>query len=84
MCRVESLGKAYGGRTLFSDLSFEIGRGHRIAVIGANGSGKTTLLRALTGEEPADAGTVAWATTGELATEAGPSPAVFVARTTKV
>jgi ATPase subunit of ABC transporter with duplicated ATPase domains len=61
LCRVESLGKAYGGRTLFSDLSFEIGRGHRIAVIGANGSGKTTLLRALTGEEPADAGTVAWA-----------------------
>ena len=58
---MDSLGKAYGGRALFSDLSFEIGRGHRIAVIGANGSGKTTLLRALTGEEPADSGTVAWA-----------------------
>jgi ATP-binding cassette subfamily F protein 3 len=61
LCRVESLSKAYGGRTLFSGLSIEIGRGHRIAVIGANGSGKTTLLRALTGEEPADSGTVAWA-----------------------
>ncbi len=61
LCRVESLGKAFGGRTLFQDLSFEIGRGHRIAVVGANGSGKTTLLRALTGEEPADAGSVTWA-----------------------
>lgn len=61
LCRVDSLAKAYGGRTLFSGLSFEIGRGNRIAVIGANGSGKTTLLRALTGEEPADSGTVAWA-----------------------
>jgi len=61
LCRVESLSKAYGGRTLFSGLSFEIGRGNRIAVIGSNGSGKTTLLRALTGEEPADSGNVAWA-----------------------
>ena len=61
LCRVDSLGKSYDGRTLFSDLSFEIGRGHRIAVIGANGSGKSTLLRALTGEEPADSGSVAWA-----------------------
>jgi ATPase subunit of ABC transporter with duplicated ATPase domains len=61
LCRVDSLGKSYDGRTLFQDLSFEIGRGHRIAVIGANGSGKSTLLRALTGEEPADSGSVSWA-----------------------
>jgi ATP-binding cassette subfamily F protein 3 len=61
LCRVDSLGKSYGGRTLFQDLNIEIGRGHRIAVIGANGSGKSTLLRALTGEEPADSGSVTWA-----------------------
>ncbi|HEY8700064.1 MAG TPA: ABC-F family ATP-binding cassette domain-containing protein [Arthrobacter sp.] len=60
LCRVESLSKAYGGRTLFSGLSFEIGRGNRIAVLGSNGSGKTTLLRALTGEDPADSGSVTW------------------------
>ncbi|MFC8303646.1 ABC-F family ATP-binding cassette domain-containing protein [Specibacter sp. NPDC057265] len=66
LCRVESLGKSYGDRTLFSDLSFEIRRGNRIVVLGSNGSGKSTLLRALTGEEPADSGYVTWAKGGGL------------------
>ena len=61
LCRVESLGKSYGDKTLFADLSFEVRRGNRIVVLGSNGSGKTTLLRVLTGEEKADAGSVAWA-----------------------
>lgn len=66
LCRVESLTKSYGDRTLFSDLSFEIRRGNRIVVLGSNGSGKSTLLRALTGEEPADSGYVTWAKGGGL------------------
>jgi ATPase subunit of ABC transporter with duplicated ATPase domains len=61
LCRVESLGKSYGGKTLFSGLSFEIRRGNRMVILGSNGSGKSTLLRALTGEEAADTGSVAWA-----------------------
>jgi ATPase subunit of ABC transporter with duplicated ATPase domains len=61
LCRIEGVGKAYGGRTLFSGLGFEIGRGNRIVVQGSNGSGKSTLLRVLTGEERADAGHVTWA-----------------------
>jgi ATP-binding cassette subfamily F protein 3 len=61
LCRVESLGKSYGDKTLFADLSFEVRRGNRIVVLGSNGSGKTTLLRVLTGEEKADSGSVAWA-----------------------
>jgi ATPase subunit of ABC transporter with duplicated ATPase domains len=64
LCRVESLTKSYGDRTLFSDLSFEIRRGNRIVVLGSNGSGKSTLLRALTGEEPADSGYVTWSKGG--------------------
>jgi ATPase subunit of ABC transporter with duplicated ATPase domains len=61
LCRIESLSKSYGDRTLFSDLTLEIRRGNRIVVLGANGSGKTTLLRVLTGEEKADSGLVDWA-----------------------
>ncbi|MCQ9165573.1 ABC-F family ATP-binding cassette domain-containing protein [Arthrobacter sp. STN4] len=64
LCRVESLAKAYGDRTLFRDVSLEIRRGNRLAVVGANGSGKSTLLRVLMGEEPADSGHVAWAKGG--------------------
>ena len=52
----DGLSKAYGGRTLFQDLSFVVEGKERIAVIGDNGSGKTTLVRLLTGDETPDTG----------------------------
>lgn len=55
---VEGLSKAFDGRTLWSDVSFEIIRGDKVALVGPNGCGKTTLLRVLAGLEPADSGTV--------------------------
>ncbi|QCB96812.1 ABC-F family ATP-binding cassette domain-containing protein [Arthrobacter sp. PAMC25564] len=61
LCRIEGLGKSYDEKALFTGLDLEIRRGNRIAVLGSNGSGKSTLLRVLAGEEPADAGKVAWA-----------------------
>lgn len=53
---VISLKKAYSEIPLFTDASFNIVRGERIAVIGNNGTGKTTLLKILTGLETADSG----------------------------
>jgi ATPase subunit of ABC transporter with duplicated ATPase domains len=47
-----------GGRMLLHDLSWSIGPGMRIGIIGVNGSGKTTLLRLLTGELAADSGSI--------------------------
>ena len=47
-----------GGRRLLRDLSWSIGPGMRIGIIGVNGSGKTTLLRLLTGELAPDSGSI--------------------------
>jgi ATP-binding cassette subfamily F protein 3 len=60
LCRVEAISKAYDGQILFRDLSFEIQRRDRIAVVGPNGCGKTTLLRVLTQDEMPDSGRIVW------------------------
>lgn len=57
---VRKLSKSFAGKELFSDLSFTLGPGERIALAGANGAGKTTLMRILLGEELPDGGEVAW------------------------
>ncbi len=54
---VEGLAKSYGGPTVFEDVSFDLGRGERLLILGLNGAGKTSLLRILMGETDADAGT---------------------------
>jgi ATP-binding cassette subfamily F protein 3 len=59
---VAGLAVAYGDRTLFRDLDFELAPGETLAVMGPNGSGKTSLLRALLGET-GHAGEVRWGET---------------------
>ncbi|APX33811.1 ABC transporter [Brachybacterium sp. P6-10-X1] len=46
------------GRPLLRDVSFRVGEGARVALIGANGAGKTTLLRLITGDLAPDAGAI--------------------------
>ncbi|MGK0276850.1 MAG: ATPase subunit of ABC transporter with duplicated ATPase domains, partial [Ilumatobacter sp.] len=46
------------GDELLDDISFTIGNGDRVALVGANGVGKTTLLRLITGELTPTAGTI--------------------------
>lgn len=46
---VRELAVHYGRRRVFQQVSFDVGAGQSLGVIGPNGSGKTTLLRALAG-----------------------------------
>jgi ATPase subunit of ABC transporter with duplicated ATPase domains len=48
-----------GGATLFDDVSFRVGDGQHVALVGANGAGKTTLVRLLAGDETGHTGTIA-------------------------
>jgi branched-chain amino acid transport system ATP-binding protein len=56
--KVESLHKSFGGLMAIRNLSFEVGEGEIIGLIGPNGSGKTTLLNLITGFLKPDSGTV--------------------------
>ncbi|MBM3729470.1 MAG: ABC-F family ATP-binding cassette domain-containing protein [Actinobacteria bacterium] len=58
--RVDHLSKAYGGPAIFQDVSFDLGRGERMLVLGLNGAGKTSMLRILAGEVPASNGDFAF------------------------
>ena len=56
--QVENLSKTYDGKCILKNVTFHIEAQDKLAVTGINGSGKTTLLRLITGEEPADTGSV--------------------------
>ncbi|HTC88807.1 MAG TPA: ABC-F family ATP-binding cassette domain-containing protein [Bryobacteraceae bacterium] len=54
---VSAIGKRFGARVLFENLSFSLSEGDRTGLIGPNGSGKTTLLEILSGNDAPETGT---------------------------
>ncbi len=54
----QGLGKAFGDRVLYENLSFALPKGGIVGVIGPNGAGKTTLFKLIIGKEKPDSGTI--------------------------
>ncbi len=63
----ENIGKSFGDRVLFENLSFSLPPGGIVGVIGPNGAGKTTLFRILAGQDKPDTGTIRIGETVQLA-----------------
>lgn len=58
MLKVNNIHKSYGATVVFSDISFSLERGQKVALVGSNGSGKSTLLRLIAGVEEQDGGDI--------------------------
>jgi ABC-type Fe3+/spermidine/putrescine transport system ATPase subunit len=56
MLEVQNIFKSYEGRPLLKDISFQVGVGETVCLLGASGSGKSTLLRIIAGLESPDSG----------------------------
>ena len=59
MLTVSQVSKSLKGRVLFEDVSLQVNRGDRIALVGPNGAGKSTLFSLILGETSPDSGRVA-------------------------
>lgn len=60
MFRVANLRKDYGERIVLDGISFSLGQGDRVGLVGQNGCGKSTLLKILAGIVESDAGSVSF------------------------
>jgi len=58
LVKIQQAAKDWDGETLFSDVSFDIREGERLALFGRNGAGKTTLLHCITGRTALDEGKI--------------------------
>ena len=76
MLTICGLSKAFGGRTLFAEVSLQVNRQDRIGLVGPNGAGKTTLFSFILGNETPDQGTILLerdVTVGYLPQESAPA-----------
>jgi ATP-binding cassette subfamily F protein uup len=56
--KIDNLSKAYGNKTLFEDISFQLNLNEKFALIAENGAGKTTLLNIIIGNDIPDLGKI--------------------------
>lgn len=63
---IENVSKAYGDNQVLNQVSFSLGAGQKLGLVGANGVGKSTLLKIIVGETPLDTGAVRLAPGAEI------------------
>ena len=59
MLNIHNLSVSFGGEYLFEEITFRLGAGDRVGLIGKNGAGKSTMLKILSGEMQSDTGQIA-------------------------
>jgi branched-chain amino acid transport system ATP-binding protein len=79
MLRLDSVSCAYGAVQVLDDVSFEVGPGEIVGLLGRNGAGKTTTMKAIMGLVPARAGTITLEGTELTALKAHQVPRLGVA-----
>lgn len=62
MLNISKVSKILGGKTLYSNVSFQVNPGEKIGLVGPNGSGKTSLFRMIIGEDRVDEGQISFET----------------------
>ncbi len=60
MLNIHDLSVSFNGDYLFEKVTFRLGAGDRVGLVGKNGAGKSTMLKILSGEVEADSGTIAF------------------------
>lgn len=59
MLNIHNLSVSFGGTYLFEEVTFRLGAGDRVGLVGKNGAGKSTMLKILSGELQPDSGVIA-------------------------
>lgn len=59
MLNIHNLSVSFGGTYLFEEVTFRLGAGDRVGLVGKNGAGKSTMLKILAGDTKPDSGTIA-------------------------
>ncbi len=59
MLNIHNLSVSFGGTYLFEEVTFRLGAGDRVGLVGKNGAGKSTMLKILSGDLKPDSGSIA-------------------------
>ena len=59
MLNIHNLSVSFQGEYLFEEITFRLGAGDRVGLIGKNGAGKSTMLKIIAGEQEYDSGQIA-------------------------